>query len=31
MLDPPIERIYRVLVRRGRGTETLRMVRGDAA
>ena len=31
VLDPPIERIYRVLVRRGRGSEPLKVVRGDAA
>jgi ABC-2 type transport system ATP-binding protein len=30
--DPPIERIYRILVRRGRGEpDGLRLVRGDAA
>lgn len=29
--DPPIERIYRALVRRGRGGDDVRLVRGDAA
>ncbi len=29
--DPPIERIYRALVRRGRGAQEVRLVRGDAA
>lgn len=29
--EPPIERIYRVLVERGRGADLLRIVRGDAA
>ena len=31
VVDPPIERIYRVLVRQGRGHETMKLVRGDAA
>lgn len=30
-VESPVERIYRVLVERGRGAATLRMVRGDAA
>lgn len=30
-VEPPVERIYRVLVERGRGAGVLRMVRGDAA
>lgn len=30
-VEPPVERIYRVLVERGRGTGVLRMVQGDAA
>jgi ABC-2 type transport system ATP-binding protein len=29
--EPPVERIYRVLVERGRGAGVLRVVRGDAA
>jgi len=31
VVDPPIERIYRILVRRGRGADPVRLVRGDAA
>lgn len=31
VVDPPIERIYRLLVRRGREAPALRLVRGDAA
>ena len=30
-LDPPIERVYRVLVQRGRGAPRLALVQGDAA
>ncbi len=30
-VEPPVERIYRVLVERGRGPGVLRMVQGDAA
>jgi len=30
-VEPPIERVYRALVERGRGTGGLRVVRGDAA